>query len=432
MGIFDVFKKKKEGLTYAKMLNGYTPIFSQFGNNIYASDVVQQAINCIVREMKKLDPQHVVRNGSDITPVYDEIQAVLDNPNQLMTTTDFIEKIVWQLFFNYNSFVCPTWDKATGRLTGLYPLQPIQVDFLQDSSNAYFVKLTFANNYNCTVRYSDLIHIRYNYSINEFMGGNANGQPDHQTLLKTLELNQTLLEGVGKSLKSSFAINGVIKYNTVLDNAKTEMALQELTKALQNNESGFMPLDLKGEFIPFKREIAMVDADTLKFIDEKILRTFGVSLPILTGDYTKEQYEAFYQKTLEPLIKSLSQAFTKALFSRRESNGFGHKITFYPKDLIFLNTTQKLEMIRLLGDSGGLYENEKRVMMGLKPLAELEGVRLQSLNYVNVDIASEYQAGNQAGASTGQGVNENPQTGASAITTPPNTGNDESEGANNE
>lgn len=432
MGIFDVFKKKKEGLTYAKMLNGYTPIFSQFGNNIYASDVVQQAINCIVREMKKLDPQHVVRNGSDITPVYDEIQAVLDNPNQLMTTTDFIEKIVWQLFFNYNSFVCPTWDKATGRLTGLYPLQPIQVDFLQDSSNAYFVKLTFANNYNCTVRYSDLIHIRYNYSINEFMGGNANGQPDHQTLLKTLELNQTLLEGVGKSLKSSFAINGVIKYNTVLDNAKTEMALQELTKALQNNESGFMPLDLKGEFIPFKREIAMVDADTLKFIDEKILRTFGVSLPILTGDYTKEQYEAFYQKTLEPLIKSLSQAFTKALFSRRESNGFGHKITFYPKDLIFLNTTQKLEMIRLLGDSGGLYENEKRVMMGLKPLAELEGVRLQSLNYVNVDIASEYQAGNQAGASTGQGVNENPQTGASATTTPPNTGNDESEGANNE
>ena len=35
------------------MLNGYTPIFSQFGNDIYASDVVQQAIVCIVDEMKK-------------------------------------------------------------------------------------------------------------------------------------------------------------------------------------------------------------------------------------------------------------------------------------------------------------------------------------------------------------------------------------------
>ncbi len=36
------------------MLNGYTPIFSQFGNDIYASDVVQQAIVCIVDEMKKI------------------------------------------------------------------------------------------------------------------------------------------------------------------------------------------------------------------------------------------------------------------------------------------------------------------------------------------------------------------------------------------
>lgn len=397
MGLFDLFKKKKEGLSYAKVLDGYTPLFSQFGNNIYASDVVQQAINCIVREMKKLDPQHVIKKGSDVVPVYDDIQAVLENPNELMTTTDFIEKIIWSLYFNYNAFICPVWDSASGKLIGLYPLQPTQVDFLQDAKDTYYVKLTFANNYECTVKYSDLIHVRYNYSVSEFMGGDESGQPDHNTLLKTLELNNMLLEGVGKALKSSFAINGVVKYNSILDNAKTEQALAELTTALQNNESGFMPLDLKGEFIPFQRQIALVDSNTLKFIDEKILRTFGVSLPILTGDYTKEQYEAFYQKTLEPLIKSLAQAFTKGLFTMRESNGFGHKITFYPKDLIFLSTTQKLEMIRLLGDSGGLYENEKRVLMGMKPLAELEGVRLQSLNYVNVDIATEYQTNEKQG-----------------------------------
>jgi HK97 family phage portal protein len=392
LGIFDIFKTKKQNVQYAKMLNGFVPIFSQFGNDIYASDVVQQAINCIVREMKKLDPQHIVKKGSDIVPQTDDIQAVLDNPNELMTTTDFIEKIVWSVYFNYNSFIFPTWG-TDGKLTGLYPLQPSQVDFMQDASGEYFVKFTFPNTYTSTIRYADVIHVRYNYSVNEFMGGNAFGQPDHDSLLKTLELNNTMLQGVGKALKSSFAINGVIKYNSILDNDKTEKALEDLTRALQNNESGFMPLDLKGEFIPFKREIAMVDADTLKFIDEKILRNFGVSLPILTGDYTKEQYEAFYQKTLEPLIKSLSQAFTKCIFTKRASNGYGHRIVFQPKDLIFMNTTQKLELVRLLGDSGGLYENEKRVMMGLRPLAELEGVRKQSLNYVDVDIANQYQTG---------------------------------------
>lgn len=394
MGLFDLFKKKVQNLTYAKMLNGYTPLFSQFGNDIYASDVVQQAINCIVREMKKLDPQHVLKKGSDVTPIYDEVQSVLENPNDLMTTTDFIEKIVWQLYFNYNSFICPVWDK-NGKLEALYPLQPTQVDFLEDARGTYFIKMYFANNYKCTVKYADIIHVRYNYSINEFMGGDETGQPNHDTLIKTLELNQTMLEGVGKALKSSFAINGVLKYNTILDDEKAKEGIAKLTEALKNNESGLMPMDLKGEFIPFNRQIQMVDADTLKFIDEKILRTFGVSLPILTGDYTKEQYEAFYQKTLEPLIKSFSHAFTKGLFSRRESFGYGHKIMFYPKDLIFLNTTQKLEMIRLLGDSGGLFENEKRVLMGLKPIPELEGIRKQSLNYVDVEIANEYQTGKE-------------------------------------
>ncbi len=42
-------------------------------------------------------------------------------------------------------------------------------------------------------------------------------------------------------------------------------------------------------------------------------------------------------------------------------------------------------MIRLLGDAGSLYENEKRIAFGLMPLPELQGIRMQSLNYVNVD-----------------------------------------------
>lgn len=390
MGFLDAFKKQKTGLKHASMLNGYTPIFSQFGQDIYASDVVQQAINCIVREMKKLDPQHVIEKGSDITPVDDEIQKVLNDPNSLMTTSDMIEKITWQLFFNYNAFVFPSWDR-NGRLTGLYPLQPVQVDFLQDASETYFVKLTFSNNYNCTIKYSDIIHIRYNYSVNEFMGGNSSGQPDNKALLKTLDLNNTLLQGVGKALKSSFAINGIIKYSTLLDEDKMEKSMKELVARVERGEAGLLGLDLKAEYIPLDRKIAMVDPTTLKFVDEKILRHFGVSLPILTGDYTKDQYDAFYQKTLEPLIKSLNQAFTKTLFSKREAGGFGHKINFYSEDLISMNISQKLEMVRLLGDSGGLYENEKRAIFGLKPIAELEGVRLQSLNYASTDLASQYQ-----------------------------------------
>ena len=391
--------KKKEEQKYATMLNGYVPVFSQFGQDIYASDVVQQAVSCVVTEMKKLTPQHVRRNGSNDTPVNGDIQRLLDEPNPVMTQSDLLEKIFWQLFLNYNSFVIPTYvttrneqGEKTKKYTGLWAVQPQQVDFLQDASGELFIKFTFANNYTTTLKRSDVIHLKYRFSVNEFMGGNAQGQPDNAALLTSLELNKTLLEGTAKALKSSFSINGVIKYNTLLDDGTMETNVAELERKLKANENGFLPMDLKGEFIPLSRDVKLVDDATLKFVDEKILRHFGVSLPILTGDYTKAQYEAFYQKTLEPLIKSISQEFTKVLFTDRE-RGFGNKIIFYPHELVFMDTAQKLEMVRLLGDSGALYENEKRAAFGLRPLAELDGVRMQSLNYVDVANAAQYQVG---------------------------------------
>ena len=63
-----------------------------------------------------------------------------------------------------------------------------------------------------------------------------------------------------------------------------------------------------------------------------------------------------------------------------------------------MSTAETLEMIRLLGDSGAMYENEKRVAMGMRPLPELQGVRKMSLNYVDVDIAKSYQTNKKEGA----------------------------------
>lgn len=397
MGLFDFLKKRPDPpptAAPAQVLTGYAPIFSQFGQDIYASDVVQQAVSCVAKEMKKLKPAHVARRGSDNVSVEGPIQSVLDAPNPLMTTADFLEKITWSLYLNYNAFVIPVWT-SSGTLEALYPIQPANVTFLQDASGEMFVQFSFNNLYKCTLRYDDVIHIRYHYSVNELMGGNQLGQPDNAALLKTLELNETLLQGVSKALKSSFAVNGVVKYNTLLDEGKTEAALQDLAEHLRKSESGFLPMDLKGEFIPIKREAKIVDGDTLKFIDEKILRFFGVPLCILTGDYSKEQYEAYFQQTLEPLILAYGQAFTRTLFSRRESNGFGNKIVFYSEELIFMTMSQKLELVRLLGDSGALYENEKREIFGLRPLPELEGVRKQSLNYLDTKLAAQYQVKGQ-------------------------------------
>lgn len=395
-----LFRRPPKKQKFAPTFDGFTPIYTQFGTNIYASDVVQQALKCIVDELKKLNPTHVRYKGNDPTPVRGNVQDVLDNPNQLMTTSEFLEKTAWLLLLNYNAFIIPTYytwvDDKTGAerryYESLYPINPTQVDFIEDAGGRLFVTFWFWNGYTTTVPYDDVIHIRCNYSVNQYMGGNIMGQPDHQALLGTLQLNDDLLQGVAKAMKASYSVNGIVKYNTLMDDGKTEAAIKELENKLRNSESGFLPLDLKSEFTPLEHKTALVDPKTLEFIDSKILRNFGVPLPILTGDFTKEQYEAFYQKTLEPIILSISQALTKKMFTSRE-RAFGNKIALYPKDLIFMTISQTLEMINILSPTGGLFENEKRVALGLRPLPELEGKRYMSLNWIDANNADQYQVG---------------------------------------
>lgn len=83
-----LFRRPPKNNKIAPTLDGFMPIYSQFGTNIYASDVVQQAVKCIVDEMKKLNPTHVRYNGQDPVPVKSTVQDVLNSPNDLMTTSE--------------------------------------------------------------------------------------------------------------------------------------------------------------------------------------------------------------------------------------------------------------------------------------------------------------------------------------------------------
>lgn len=401
-GLFDkLFHKQPKDSRPASSLSGYMPIFSQMGTNVYAFDAVRQAIKRIVDEIVKLNPTHVRNIGSDSIPVRSSsVQRVLDNPNQLMTTSDFLEKIAWLLMLNCNAFILPvykTWTEdgdERREYQALYPIRPAQVDFIEDLSGRLFVKFYFLDGSNTTIPYDNVIHIRTQYSINDYMGGNEMGMPDNTALMKTVQLNEQLLQGVAKSMNASYAVNGVLKYNSYLDDGILQENLKNFERKLSKSESGILPIDMKSEFTPLERRTHSVDESTLKFIDEKILRTYGVSLAILNGDYTKEQYEAFYSQAIEPLVIKLTQGFTKKMFTSRE-RAFGNEVNFYTEELTFMTITQRLELINTLAPQGGGYVNEYRRWLGLRPLAELEGKRYMSLNWIDADKAALYQTGKE-------------------------------------
>ena len=89
----------------------------------------------------------------------------------------------------------------------------------------------------------------------------------------------------------------LLKIQTLLDDDKQEEERKEFERKLLNSQSGIMPIDLKQEYIPLNVNPTVIDKNTLEFVERKILNHYGVSLPIINGDFTDEQYQAFYEKS---------------------------------------------------------------------------------------------------------------------------------------
>lgn len=399
-----VFRKPEKQIVYVSedILSGRAPIYwTDRGESIYVYDVVQQAIYSIVTELKKLDPVHVrSKSNGDFVSVDGNIQSVLDAPNPFMTTSDFIEKVAWTLLLNYNAFIYPMWEGKV--LKGLYPLQPSLVEFDTNygGSGQVWCRLHFPNGFYGDLPYENIIHLRHRFSVSEFMGGNADGQPDFDPLLDTLRLNDALLKGLAKSLNMQTAINGMVKLKTMANTEDQIAKIKEFEKKLQANESGIGITDIGSEFIPITKQVSLLDATTLEFIDKKIFRWFGVSIPFVDGTATPQEHEAVFQKTLEPIIKSWSQGFTKGLFTNHAALGFKNQIKFYEKELIFMNTDQKIKLFDILVDSESCYKNEMRTAFGMRPLKELEGQLAASSNKTNAE--NNKQESNDSGNAAGE------------------------------
>lgn len=379
-GLFDFFKKKennnKKGLTYAVNMDGNTPFYSGFGNNIYASDIIVQSIRCKANEFKKLDPQHIKKTAEGQSTITDSsIARVLRRPNPYMTTADFLEKITILLELNKNVFIYPEyyWTKGGEKhYTAIYPLKPREVSYLNDEKGALFINMKFSSGYEITLPNSDVIHWRKDYGVNDYFGGGMFGGNDNAGLLSMLERYDQLTQGIAKALKCSCQINGIVNINSYLDDGQLETDRKDFEKKLTSNESGILFVDNSIQYTPLTRDIKLVDAETMKFFYDTILRANGCSLAILNGDYTKAQKEAYYEHALEADIKSLGQAISRVIFSDREAS-YGNEIVLYPNSIVFMSMENKIEFAKIASPAGHIMKDEFRELFGYAPLPDGQG-----------------------------------------------------------
>lgn len=390
MGLLDWLKgaKKRQpaSLQYAPTQNGFVPFYSEFGDNVYLSDIVVESIRCKANEMKKLKPRHIrTRNDQESVITDSSVARVLRNPNPYMTTSDFLEKITILLELNKNVFIYPEYYISKGGekiYTALYPLMPINVAIMVDKSNQYFYRMDFNNGTQALFREEEIIHWRKDYGIDQYFGGNQLG---NRGLLKALDRYDKLCQSIAKAIEVSCSINGIMRVNSYLSDENTKKDQEQFKELLKNNESGILFTDLKSDYTHIPHDVKLVDAETLKFFYETITRANGVSVAILNGDYSKEQKEAFYEHALEGEIISLGQAMTKKMFSENEL-AFGNEIVLYPNDITFMSMSNKIEALKSGLPAGLFTKNEARELLGYPPI---EGGDVMPRGYNEIDNSQQ-------------------------------------------
>ena len=73
-----------------------------------------------------------------------------------------------------------------------------------------------------------------------------------------------------------------------------------LSESVRLKGSSIIPIDLKSEYIPLDVDPKLIDKDILEFLQAKILDYFGVTVPIITSKYIEDEYNSFYESTIEP------------------------------------------------------------------------------------------------------------------------------------
>jgi len=405
------YKQRKINKTIASILNDGRAIFSQFGEDVYLSDFVNNCIDRIATEISKINIISVMEKPGSIRQQNDDITRLFRfKPNPLQTTKDFLACCEWLRRKDCNCFIYPQYDMVADTMgnqyrkyIAFYPLNPTGIEIgTDDSGNVWEIKFTWRDGTFDILPYNDIVHLRWRRGKNTIIGGgNDFGRPDTVNLLSSVKILDQVLQGLPKSIEASLKINGLYTAKTLIDADKIKIARDKFEEHIFTSKAGIVATDLAGEFTPLNMKPAEIKSEVMTFLKSIVRERYGISEAMLSGDYDGEQHSAFYQSCLEDFIVEFEQGMSACLFSQREQD-VGHRIKCYYSKVAYLSMANKIELATLATNTGLQTLNQINDIFGFEPFDEGDR-RLQSLNFVNTAIIDNYQLNNAGATKTAEG-----------------------------
>lgn len=339
--------------------------FTSWDGHTYNNDLVRSIIRVKARTIAKSTAKHIREDtkGLKVNPeAY--MKFLLEEPNPMMSMQQMLEKVVTQLELNNNAFIYINRDDM-GYPIGLYPIVSNSVQVLKSTSNVLYLQFQLKNGNTVTFDYKDIIHLRQDYNENEIFGTS-----NVESLSKMMELVGTVDQGIIKAIKNSNTVQWLLKFQNNLSpkdmKAKTKEFVDTYLDIETADFAGAASVDSKVDAERVEPKSYMPNADLLKESNNRIYSYFNINEKIIQAKYTESEWIAFYETSIEPIVKQLSTEFTRKLFTRKERS-FGNSIIFEGSDLAFASMQTKLALTALV-DRAIMSPNEMRKVLNMHPV----------------------------------------------------------------
>ena len=358
--------EKPSEVTTLKMVNTWGEHYLAWNGKLYESDIVMACIRPKIKATGKLLAKHIRESGDTMTlnPMTN-IRMLLAYPNPYMTMQKFLEKMTYQLILTGNAFALIVRDSETGgKPIGLYPISCSTVQKKETKQGAVILEFTLKNGAVMAFAYEDILHLRQDFTENEFFGTNP-----APALAQLMECVGTIDQGIVKAVKNSGIIRWLLKFNSGLRPEDVKKNVKEFVDnylSIESDSFGAAGVDAKADAKQIEPKDYVPNSSTMDKLTDRIYSFFGVNKAIVQSDYTEDQWNAFYESEVEPVAIHLGDVFTLRLFTRKEIN-FGNKIVFESSNLQCASMQTKLALVQFL-DRGIMSANEIRRILNLPPI----------------------------------------------------------------
>jgi HK97 family phage portal protein len=360
------------------------------GNYNSDEEIINSIADRIATQVSKLQPQVIRKNLNGTVIKNDKLAKLLAlRPSPEYNTADWLYHITYNAIQTGDGFAVIFYNKDFTEIESIKPLTCTYYRIFEDNGNLFFRYTWAFDQKEYTVPYQCVIHLKDRPGKKRFLGTSP-----YNDLKSSIDMLNTTYDGIKNVVKNSAQLRGYLKFNNFIDDDELKAKITEFQDAYMKaeNEGGIAGIGSEWEFKELSQSPKQIPTSQLTFFRGNIYSYFGVSEKIINGEYSENEWNAFYETKIEPIAMKLSLEFTFKVFTERERE-FGNKVAFVANKLQYASTTTKLAVMKDLFDRGMITINQGLEIMDMPNIGPDGDVRMISLNYVKVTDQSQYQIG---------------------------------------